>query len=208
MRAAASQRRTRDVAGDRVGGFRPVDHAPRHHHVLDMRARPFEVSDRDLAMHALLERLHELARGERGDVAFRLQRLLFRVHRIGDVDREHELDVDRDRARPVVDAQRRDWRRNPADADERKRRQTDGGECNHRGTPHKVLHCESQDVGMRQRQWKASSAQPSAVPGHVPFRRIGTCPGFLEWSHFLRRTGVHFAGKCSNQMRMAWSACV
>ena len=42
-----------------------------------------------------LQRLHEFARGDRRDIAFALQLLLFRVHRIGHVDREHEFGVDR-----------------------------------------------------------------------------------------------------------------
>src|SRR5258707_517008 len=39
-----------------------------------------------------------------------LQRLLVRVHRVGHVDRDHQLNVDRDGARTSVGKARRTWR--------------------------------------------------------------------------------------------------
>ena len=60
----AAVRRAGDLAGERVGGFRPVDQPPRHDDLLVVRAGPFEIGDRDLAVHAAAERLHEFARGD------------------------------------------------------------------------------------------------------------------------------------------------
>ena len=47
-----------------------------------------------LPVGALAQRLHEFARGQRLDIAFALQRLFVGVHRIGDVDRDHQFNVD------------------------------------------------------------------------------------------------------------------
>ena len=46
--------------------------------------------------------LQELARRQAEDVTLALQSLLFGIHRIGDVDRDHELDVDRNGVRAPV----------------------------------------------------------------------------------------------------------
>ena len=45
-----------------------------------------------------LHRLHEFARRDGGHIAFALKLLLFRVHRVGHVDREHDLGIDRNGA--------------------------------------------------------------------------------------------------------------
>ncbi len=94
--------RARDVVGDAVGSLRPVDQPPRHDDLLIERAGPFEIGHRHLGVDAAPQRLHEFARRQRLDIALALELLLLRIHRVGDVDREHELGVDRDRARPVI----------------------------------------------------------------------------------------------------------
>ena len=43
--------------------------------------------------------LHELARRDGADVALALERLFIRIHRVGNIDRKHDFDVDRDGAR-------------------------------------------------------------------------------------------------------------
>ncbi len=91
----AAIRRAGNLAGERVGGFRPLNRPPRHDDLLILRARPFEIGHRDLAMVAGADRGHEFARGDGLDIAFALDLLLLRVHRIGHVHREHELGVDR-----------------------------------------------------------------------------------------------------------------
>jgi hypothetical protein len=54
-------------------------------------------------MHAAAQRVEKLGRGDGRHIAFALQRQLFRIHRVGDVDREHDLDVDVERAgRPAA----------------------------------------------------------------------------------------------------------
>ena len=87
--------RARDLGGDRVGRFRPVDQPPRHDDLLVVLAGPFEIGDGDLAVGALAQRVQEFARGQRLHIALALQRLLVRVHRIGHVDGDHQFDVDR-----------------------------------------------------------------------------------------------------------------
>src|SRR5439155_14727765 len=42
--------------------------------------------------------------------------------------------------------------------------------------------------------------RPSRARTQLPWLRARRPLDSLEWSHFLRRTGVHFAGKCSNRM--------
>ena len=88
--------RAADVGGKAIGRFRPVDQPPRHDDLLVVHAGPFEIGHGDAAVHALLQRLQEFARRERRHIAFALQRLLLGIHRIGNVDREHDLGVDRD----------------------------------------------------------------------------------------------------------------
>ena len=70
--------RARDLARDRVGRLRAFDQPPRHQDRLVEQAGPFEIGHRDLAVRAGAQRLQELARGQRGDVAVALQFLLLR----------------------------------------------------------------------------------------------------------------------------------
>ena len=55
---------------------------------------PFKISNRNAAIAAGLQRGHELARRERLHITFALQVLLVRVHRIGDIDGEHDFRID------------------------------------------------------------------------------------------------------------------
>ena len=75
---------------------------------------PFEISDGDLAVGALAQRLQEFLRGQRQHIALALQRLLVRVHRIGHVDRDHQFDVDRNGVRTACRRKARNARQ-PAD---------------------------------------------------------------------------------------------
>jgi hypothetical protein len=65
-------------------------------------AGPFKINDGDLAVRTLAQRAQEFARIQRLHIALALQRLLFRVHRVGDVDRDHQFDVDRNGARAFI----------------------------------------------------------------------------------------------------------
>ena len=67
---------------------------PGHDHPLVPGAGPFEVDDRDLAEHAAPDRVVDLRGAEGLGEAFPLQRELVHVHRVGDVDRDHEGEVD------------------------------------------------------------------------------------------------------------------
>ena len=91
----ASIRRRRDLADERIRRFRPLDQPPRHDHAPLAIAGPFEIGDGDLAVDALAQGLQEFARSQRLDITLALQRLLVRIHRIGNVDPERELDIDR-----------------------------------------------------------------------------------------------------------------
>ena len=91
--------RRRQLADKGVGAFRSLDHAPGDDHLLLVIARPFQIRDRDLADHALAHGIEKFARGEPADIAFALQRQLLRIHGIGNVDRNDELDIDRDAGR-------------------------------------------------------------------------------------------------------------
>ena len=56
---------------------------------------PFEIGDGDLAVHALPSaRAGIQCEVSARDIALALQLLLLRIHREGDVDREHKLDID------------------------------------------------------------------------------------------------------------------
>ena len=72
-----------------------------------MQAGPFEIGHRDLAVRAGAQRGEEFARGQRDDIALALQLLLLRVHRVRDVDGDHQLDVDRHRIGALVGEARR-----------------------------------------------------------------------------------------------------
>ena len=98
----APVRRGGDLGGDAVRRLRAFDQPPRHDDLLVELAGPLEIGDGDLAVGALAQRAHEFARGQRLDVALALQRLLLRVHREGNVDRDHQFDVDRNGARAFV----------------------------------------------------------------------------------------------------------
>jgi hypothetical protein len=72
-----------------------------------MESCPFEIDDRDLAICARAERLQELARSQRGDIALALQLLFFRIHGVGYINRDHKLDVHGDCAGAIVGEARR-----------------------------------------------------------------------------------------------------
>ena len=91
----APVRRARELVSDCVGGLRPVDQPPRHQDLLVELARPLEIHDGDLAVCTLAQRGEEFLRAQRLHIALALQRLLFGVHRIGNVDGEDQFDVDR-----------------------------------------------------------------------------------------------------------------
>jgi hypothetical protein len=83
----------RDLVGEGAGGGQAVDQPPRHHDPLVAGARPFEIGDGDLAVHALMQGVEEFRRGQPDDIAFALQRLLVGVHGVGHVHGDHQLDI-------------------------------------------------------------------------------------------------------------------
>ena len=90
----AAQRRSSDLIGDRTRRRSAIDNPPGHDDALVLHAGPFEIGDGDLAMHALLQRVEKFRRRQAEDVALALQRLLVRIHRVGNIDGDDEFDVD------------------------------------------------------------------------------------------------------------------
>ena len=90
-----ADRRLHDLGGDGIGGFRAVDHPPGNDDLLVARGRPFEIGHRNLAVRAGLQRLQKLLGDDGLRVALALDRQFVHVHRIGDIDREHQFDIDR-----------------------------------------------------------------------------------------------------------------
>ena len=87
-----------DLVGDGVGGFRAVDHPPGNDDLLVAGGRPFEIGHGDLAVRAALERLQKFLGDDGLRITLALDRQLIHVHRIGDIDGEHQFDIDRWRA--------------------------------------------------------------------------------------------------------------
>ena len=100
-----------------------VEDAPRHDHPLVPGAGPLEVDDRDLAEHAAPDRVVDLGRAEGIGEALPLQRELVHVHRVGDVDRDHEGEVDLG-----IGAGRRSGRDGEQDREARQRAADNGAE--------------------------------------------------------------------------------
>ena len=76
-----------------------------------------------------LQRLQEFARRDGGHIAFALELLLLRVHRVGHVDREHDLGIDRNgAARSALRQNLRTGRR--GDAGEDRGAEHTGSACN------------------------------------------------------------------------------
>jgi hypothetical protein len=74
--------------------FGAVDQTPWNDDFLVGGSRPFEVGHQDPAVRAVLQRLQELLGDDGLRVALALQRQFVHVHRVRDVDRENEFDVD------------------------------------------------------------------------------------------------------------------
>ncbi len=74
--------------------FGIVEDRPGHDHLLVVGAGPFDIGDGDPAEHAATDRVVDERRLERLRKSLALQGLLLRIHRIGDVDRDHEREID------------------------------------------------------------------------------------------------------------------
>ena len=93
--AAAHHRGRLDLVGERRGGFGAVDDPPGDQRAVLRLGRPFEIGDRDLAGGPGGHRPDQVGVAEGGGVAVALHRELGHVHRARDIDREHDLGVDR-----------------------------------------------------------------------------------------------------------------
>ena len=89
-----ADRRLQDLVGDGIGGFRAVDHPPGNDDLLVARCGPFEIGHRNLAVRAGLQRLQKFLGDDGLRVALALERQFVHIHRIGNIDREHQFDID------------------------------------------------------------------------------------------------------------------
>ena len=89
-----AQGRRGDLVGEGQDALRVVEDRPGHDDLLVVGAGPFEIGDGDPAEHAAPDRVVHQRRPERLGEALALQRLLLGIHRVGDVDREHEREID------------------------------------------------------------------------------------------------------------------
>ena len=119
----ATHRLGRHLLGKSGSALGAVEDAPRHDHPLVPGAGPFEVDDRDLAEQAAPDGVVDLGRAEGIGEALPLQRELVHVHRVGDVDRDHEGEVDLG-----IGAGRRSGRDREQDREARQRAADDGAE--------------------------------------------------------------------------------
>jgi len=83
-----------NVVGNGGSGCRAIDQPPGQENFLIGDSSPFDIGQRNAAMGAMLEGIEKLAGFERADITLPLQGLLVRIHGIGHVDRQRELDVD------------------------------------------------------------------------------------------------------------------
>ena len=83
-----------ELLGEGDRRLRRLDHCPGPDDVLEIAAGPFEIGNGDLADRPLGDGIVQLFRSKRLDIAVALQSELVEVHRIGDVDRQHQRDVD------------------------------------------------------------------------------------------------------------------
>ena len=90
-----ADRRLHDLVGDGVRRFRTVDHAPGNDDLLVVRRRPFEIGHRDLAGRHAFQRLQEFLGDDGLCVTLALDGEFVDIHRVGDVDGEDQLDIDR-----------------------------------------------------------------------------------------------------------------
>ncbi len=93
-------RRLGELLGEAAGGGGAVDDRPVDHHHLVVRARPLGVAKRDPLVLAGQDRVDDAIVGECLDVAAALEFGFDLVDRPRDVDRQHELQVDRQVCRP------------------------------------------------------------------------------------------------------------
>ena len=71
------------------------DHRPRHDDMLRGRSGPFDIGDGDLAIGAVGDRLQHIVMRQRRRIAVTLDLEFVRRHRQRNVDRQHQLDIDR-----------------------------------------------------------------------------------------------------------------
>ena len=77
-----------------AGRLRSVDHPPGHDDLLVFYARPFDISDGDLAVRTALQCLQEVGRDDGLGIALALDGQFLEIHRVGHVDRKDERDID------------------------------------------------------------------------------------------------------------------
>ena len=92
----AHERRLGERVGETVGACRILEQGPVEHGALVMVACPFDIGDRNAPEHAALDRLDHVRMPERRDVALALQLCLDLIDAARDVDREHQLQIDRE----------------------------------------------------------------------------------------------------------------
>ncbi len=95
VQRSLNERRLGERVGERGGTFTILDQGPVEKGALELHACPFDIGDGDPAEHAGLDRLDHPRMMQRRDVALALEPRLDRVDAARDVDRKHQLEIDR-----------------------------------------------------------------------------------------------------------------
>ncbi len=95
--AKAPERARLDLVGECLGALGIVDDLPGNDGIVADGACPFEIGQRNPAGHARTHRIDEVGVAQRLDIAGALQGEFLFVHRVRDVDRQHQFDVHRNR---------------------------------------------------------------------------------------------------------------